>query len=208
MNQFFFIEYQHITNFSLNDLKIYSDSWCEKIADKSRKKESLLARFLLNKLCIKQFQKTIFECGFKKNEFGKPYFEEYPELNVSITHSHGYAWVAVSSSPIGIDFEKVELDKSEDLKIAFDSKDWDFVSDNSKLIYQYFSLKESYAKMIGTGFTTDPAKIELKFLRKNSFYTSIKSAYASYVLTLTALDFDPNDYIKSDFIKLCCFESF
>jgi phosphopantetheinyl transferase len=202
MNQFFFIEYQHITNFSLNDLKIYSDSWCEKIADKSRKKESLLARFLLNKLCIKQFQKTIFECGFKKNEFGKPYFEEYPELNVSITHSHGYAWVAVSSSPIGIDFEKVELDKSEDLKIAFDSKDWDFVSDNSKLIYQYFSLKECYAKILGTGFTLEPSAIKLSQLAENSFVKFFENKGNVFIFTLIISQFKPTNFISSSQLSL------
>jgi phosphopantetheinyl transferase len=202
------IEHEHISNIAFEDLLTYSDAWCEKLTDFNRKKESLLARFLLDRLCKKLGLGSIQECGFKKNENGKPYFSNKLDVHVSITHSDGFVWVTLANSPIGIDFEKVHIETKNELEIAFSKPDWKIVSNDVDIVFIYFSLKESYAKMIGTGFTTDPAKIELKFLRKNSFYTSIKSAYASYVLTLTALDFDPNDYIKSDFIKLCCFESF
>lgn len=202
MEPYLYIEHNHISQFELNELQTYSDTWCQKINDLSRKKESLLARLLLDKLCKKIGFGSIQKCGFNKNEKGKPFFSNEPEVHLSITHSDGYVWVAVSNSPIGIDFEKVSIESRNELEIAFSDADWKFVSNDFQKIFQYFSLKESYSKMIGTGFTIDPTKIELSLLRKNGFYTSLKSASHLYVLTLTALNFDPNDYIESNFILL------
>jgi len=208
MDPYLNIEYEHILNFEFEVLLPYSDDWCEKLADASRKKESLLARLLLDKLCKKLGLGSIRECGLKKTENGKPYFSNKSEVHISITHSDGYVWVALANSPIGIDFEKVHIEIKNELEIAFSKSDWEIVSNDVNAIFKYFSLKESYSKMIGTGFTTEPAKIELKFLQKNGFDTSIKTADATYVLTLTALDFDPSGYIEANFNQLCCFESF
>jgi phosphopantetheinyl transferase len=202
MEPYLYIDHNHISQFELNELQTYSDTWCQKIMDLSRKKESLLARLLLDKLCKKLGFGSIDKCGFNKNEKGKPFFSNEPEVHLSITHSDGYVWVAVSNSPIGIDFEKVSIESKNELEIAFSDNDWKFVSNDFQKIFQYFSLKESYSKMTGTGFTIDPTKIELTLLRKNGFYTSLKSASHSYVLTLTALNFDPNDYMESNFILL------
>ena len=207
MEPYLYIDHNHTSQFELDELLNFSDVWCQKINDLSRKKESLLARLLLDKLCKKMGLRSIQECGFNKNEKGKPYFSNEPEVHLSITHSDGYVWVAVSNSAIGIDFEKVNIEAKNELEIAFNKSDWEFVSNNVKTIFQYFSLKESYSKMMGTGFTMEPAKIEISLLHKNGFYTFLKSANDSYVLTLTALNFDPKDYIESQFILSSLYEN-
>ena len=190
------IDHNHISQFDLNELQTYSDRWCQKINDLSRKKESLLARLLLDKLCKKLGFGSIQKCGFNKNEKGKPFFSNEPEVHLSITHSDGYVWVAVSNSPIGIDFEKVSKEFKNELEIAFSDTDWKFVSNDFQKIFQYFSLKESYSKMIGTGFTMEPKKIQLSLLDKNCYYSILKSIYYTYVLTITAADLDPKIYLN------------
>jgi phosphopantetheinyl transferase len=195
MEPYLYLEHHHTSQFELDELLCFSDAWCQKIIDLPRKKESLLSRLLLDKLCKSLGYRSIKECGFKKNEKGKPYFANEPEVHLSITHSSGYVWVAVSSSPIGIDFEKVNIEYKNELEIAFSKSDWEFVSRDVQKIYQYFSLKESYSKMTGTGFTMEPAKINLKLLKKNCFYTFFEKNEIMYVFTAIALHLEPNKFL-------------
>ena len=195
MEPYLYLEHHHTSQFELDELLCFSDAWCQKIIDLPRKKESLLSRLLLDKLCKSLGYRSIKECGFKKNEKGKPYFANEPEVHLSITHSSGYVWVAVSSSPIGIDFEKINIEYKNELEIAFSKSDWEFVSSDVQKIYQYFSLKESYSKMTGTGFTMEPAKINLKLLKKNCFYTFFEKNEIMYVFTAIALHLEPNKFL-------------
>ena len=195
MEPYLYLEHHHTSQFELDELLCFSDAWCQKIIDLPRKKESLLSRLLLDKLCKSLGYRSIKECGFKKNEKGKPYFANEPEVHLSITHSSGYVWVAVSSSPIGIDFEKINIEYKNELEIAFSKSDWEFVSSDVQKIYQYFSLKESYSKMTGTGFTMEPAKINLKLLKKNCFYTFFEKNKIMYVFTAIALHLEPNKFL-------------
>jgi phosphopantetheinyl transferase len=196
MEPYLFIEHHHTSQFEIEELLSFSDAWCQKIIDLNRKKESLLARLLLDKLCKKIGLHSIHECELKKTDLGKPYFSNAPDVYLSITHSDGYVWVAVSNSPIGIDFEKINNEAKEDLKIAFDLADWNVVAHDVNLVFKYFSLKESYSKMIGKGFTMEPEKIQISFFDKNCGYSMLKSALDSYVVTLTAAQLDPKMYLK------------
>ena len=105
MNNLLHIEFDHISSYEVSTLLKFSDDWCNSIIDTKRKMESLLARLLLDRICKKIINKNLAQCTFKKNEFGKPFFEDYPDLYISITHSNGYVCTAVSDSAIGIDFE-------------------------------------------------------------------------------------------------------
>lgn len=197
MEFYLHIEHSHTSHFELDALLTYEDKWSQKIIDLSRKKESLLSRLLLDKLCKKHGFGSIQACGFQKTTIGKPFFLNKPDIYFSITHCDGYVWVAVSNSPIGIDFEKINKEAKNDLEVAFTQADWEIVSNDLYKSFQYFSLKEAYSKMIGTGFTTDPSMITLSFLQENSFHTPLKSLNDTYILTLTAQLFDPNEYLKS-----------
>ena len=53
MEPYLYIDHNHTSQFELDELLNFSDVWCQKINDLSRKKESLLARLLLDKLCKK-----------------------------------------------------------------------------------------------------------------------------------------------------------
>lgn len=199
MDYFILIEHDHISKFEIEDLIAFTDSWCEKLSDITRKKESLLARCLMNKLCKKLELGSIQECGFKKDSKGRPYFSNHPNLFVSITHSHGYVFVVASNSPVGIDFEKIDSDSSEDLKIAFNEYDWKRVSDDLNSIFKYFSLKESYSKMSGTGFTTEPSEIQLVDIEKNSYHSFFEINNHRYIFTLITLHIEPEKFLNLQF---------
>jgi phosphopantetheinyl transferase len=192
MNNLLHIEFDHISSYEVSTLLKFSDDWCNSIIDTKRKMESLLARLLLDRICKKIINKNLAQCTFKKNEFGKPFFEDYPDLYISITHSNGYVCTAVSDSAIGIDFEKIDTEFSEDLRIAFDEDDWQKVSKDPFLIYKYFSLKESYSKMMGVGFTQEPSTIKISELKNNIFVRFfLKNKRNIYLFTMIAKNFEP-----------------
>ena len=92
-------------------------------------------------------------------EYGKPYLSEGPFFNLS--HAGDYVCLAVSeSSPVGID---IELHRSEDFlslgKTAFHADEIDFLEKEptAERFFTIWTLKESYAKMFGTGFSVEPS---------------------------------------------------
>lgn len=204
MSQLLHLEFDHISRFGIADLLNFSDAWCESIVDEHRRMESQLARLLLDRSCQKILQKKLTACTFKKNEFGKPYLENHPDLYLSITHSHGYVCTAISDSAIGIDFEKIDPEFSDDLRIAFDEHDWREVSKDTFLIYKCFSLKESYSKMTGSGFTQEPSSIKISELQHKNFVNIFENNCSSFIFTLIAQNLDssilPN--LKIDFPEL------
>jgi phosphopantetheinyl transferase len=198
MSQLLHLEFDHISRFGIAELLNFSDAWCESIVDERRRMESQLARLLLDRSCQKILQKKLTACTFKKNEFGKPYLENHPDLYLSITHSHGYVCTAISDSAIGIDFEKIDPAFSDDLSIAFDEHDWREVSKDTILIYKYFSLKESYSKMTGSGFTQEPSSIKISELQHKTFVNIFENNSSSFIFTLIAKDFEPSQLLKFD----------
>jgi phosphopantetheinyl transferase len=196
MSDFLHLEYGHILDYEPAELIKFSDDWCNSIVDSKRQKESQLARLLLNKICQKIIQKSITEALFKKDISGRPYFEKYPDLYISITHSHGHVWTAIASSPIGIDFEKIDSSFKNDLKIAFDDSDWKLLVGDTEQIYKYFSLKESYSKMTGTGFTLEPSEIKISSLQHKTFINIFENKSSSFIFTLIAQNFEPSIYLN------------
>jgi phosphopantetheinyl transferase len=93
-------------------------------------------------------------------EQGKPFLPEGPFFNLS--HSGEVVCIGVSaSSPIGIDIEEWQNDDLEALaKTAFHQAEQAFFFENPivRRFYDIWTLKESYIKMIGTGFSLDPAE--------------------------------------------------
>jgi len=113
-------------------------------------------------------------------QYGKPYLPEGPFFNLS--HSGDYVCLAVSeSSTVGID---IEQHRSEDFlslgKTAFHADEIDFLEKEptAERFFTIWTLKESYAKMVGTGFSVEPSsfcilpdKMRLPFEREVFFKT-------------------------------------
>lgn len=90
------------------------------------------------------------------SEHGKPYAEG-GELFFSLSHSGGYAAVALSDSEIGIDIEVPKQRSDERLvrlaKQFFSDEEYGRVIENpQKNFYRIWTAKESRAKFSGEGF--------------------------------------------------------
>ena len=97
------------------------------------------------------------EIRFTEN--GMPFLPEGPY--VSLSHSGNFACLAVSASaPLGID---IEQQRDKDLarlgKTAFHPLEYDFFMQEPDAVrfYDLWTLKESYVKMIGSGFSIEPS---------------------------------------------------
>ncbi len=94
---------------------------------------------------------------YKEGKYGKPYFENKPDIHFNISHSDIYVLLAVSESEVGCDIEKTD---GIDLKIAkrfFSTEEYSAISslhntdEQKRLFYRYWTLKESFIKATGYG---------------------------------------------------------
>jgi hypothetical protein len=53
--------------------------------------------------------------------------------------------------------------------------------------------------MIGTGFTAEPAEIQIKDLKKNSYYSFFEINGFRYVFTIIALHIEPKKFLNLQF---------
>ena len=78
------------------------------ISAKREGTNSLVAAFL-----VRYALKNVFGISFKKieilrNEKGKPYLKNFPDIHISISHSENSVVCAVSDKPAGIDIQKIK----------------------------------------------------------------------------------------------------
>jgi len=198
----------------VKDILKFEDSYTSKFTNFNRKKESLLARLLLDNLCLKHTSKNLFNLGFSKGNLGNPFFAKKENLFCSITHSYGWVVVAISSSPIGIDFEKIDLLNSKDLKIAFSTTEWNIYKDSPMDIFRFFSLKESYSKFLGKGFNIEPNKVEVgadvntfhKFFKTNKLDQFILTVVSQQKLSINfkeIIDLNVDKYLNQLSVNKC-----
>ena len=112
-------------------------------------------------------------------KFGKPYLLD-SKLNFNISHSDSFLVCVISTQNIGIDIEKKRVvNNVESIASRFILKDEYAAikqcSANSKidLFFKFWTLKESFAKMLGTGI--------FKEIKSISFAGHIKTKFCLYV---------------------------
>lgn len=112
-------------------------------------------------------------------EFGKPYLLNN-KLNFNISHSDSFLVCVISTQSIGVDIEKKRVvNNVESITSRFFLKDEYAAikqcSANSKidLFFKFWTLKESFAKMLGTGI--------FKEIKSISFAGHIKTKFCLHV---------------------------
>jgi 4'-phosphopantetheinyl transferase len=129
------------------------------------------------------------------NENGKPLLPGGPWF--SLSHSGNFACLALSpTSSVGID---IEIQREEDFealgKTGFHPAELDFFSKKPgiELFFDIWTAKESYAKMIGTGFSMEPSRFcilpgyAFLFTGEKPYFRSF-SLISGYSLTICAAE--------------------
>ncbi len=106
-------------------------------------------------------------------EGGKPFLKDHPEISFNISHSGEIAVCAFSDRDIGVDIEKIVPVRESLVNRVLHEKEKrvlqgltaDRIDNNSDitardlLFFRYWTLKEGYLKMTGTGLRTEPREL-------------------------------------------------
>ncbi len=94
---------------------------------------------------------------FEKNEHGKPYLKDYPEVHFNISHCKNGIAVAVSDKPVGIDIESFRKVSDSLLHYTMNEEECRIIlesPDPEQTFCAYWTKKEAVFKLRGTGITT------------------------------------------------------
>ena len=90
-----------------------------------------------------------------KNEFGKPYHKNYPDIHYNISHTKGVIVCVVSNKPIGVDIERIKKVNHRIVKRFFTVNEQNYIFSNKEKqderFIEIWTKKESYVKWIGKG---------------------------------------------------------
>lgn len=112
------------------------------------------------------------EYTIKKDENGKPKFQDIEGFHFNISHSGDWVICAFSNYEIGIDIEKIDEVNLSIAKKYFNIDEYNVLlninnsADKKSFFYTLWTLKESYLKNLGIGIMGISPK--LKFIMENS----------------------------------------
>lgn len=98
--------------------------------------------------------------AYVRNRYGKPYLADLPGLYVNWSHSGACVICALSDREVGIDLQETRREPKEALiHRVLRPEEQSFYdrapeADRHRLFYEYWTVKESYLKALGTGFCT------------------------------------------------------
>ncbi len=98
--------------------------------------------------------------SYTKNEYGKPYLSGRPDIYVNWSHSGEYVFLGISDREIGVDLQYNKKKPKESLVERVlgpkELKYYQGIPEERKkdCFYEFWTLKESFLKALGTGFAT------------------------------------------------------
>ncbi|MGB8452321.1 MAG: 4'-phosphopantetheinyl transferase superfamily protein [Anaerocolumna sp.] len=122
---------------------------------------SLVAEILLKVVIIEKLKIDNKKIEITVDKYGKPFLKGNLSFSFNISHSGEWVVCATDEYDVGIDVEEVRLIQTEDIiQNYFSREECRYFQDKGDiekldLFYKLWTLKESYIKAIGTGFSTD-----------------------------------------------------
>lgn len=105
-----------------------------------------------------------------KGEHGKPYLHGYPHIHFNLTHCKNMVACAFDTKPVGIDCELPRKYLDSVIKKTFSNQEKCFFEkaansneEKQNWFFRFWTLKEAYVKMTGTGITVPLDHISFSF---------------------------------------------
>lgn len=142
---------------------------------------SLLGKILLMEGLADMGYKDMTIDRIKMNEYGRPYFQEKIDFNIS--HSANAVVCAITDKgKIGIDIEKKSVIELDDFKKFLRPEEWILLKSSPEplsLFYELWTRKEAVIKAIGKGLSIPLQDVILHdnsatYRKENLFLTSIQ----------------------------------
>ncbi len=128
------------------------------------------------------------------NAYGKPFLVGYPGFHFNLSHSGQWVVCAVGGRPVGIDVERMGEADYQTAAYFFSAVEQEDLSakpvaDQRSYFYHLWTLKESFLKCTGTGFSISPVSFTIKIEDKGiRLRTPSGEIDAKYCLRLFDLD--------------------
>lgn len=98
----------------------------------------------------------VSETVILRNQWGKPFLRDFPDIEFNISHCNGLVGCVVSDVPVGIDVERIRPYSRYAARYVCSKAELDDImqaQDPDRRFFYYWTLKESCAKAMGTGIT-------------------------------------------------------
>ena len=94
--------------------------------------------------------------ALREGAYGKPYFPDAPQAQFSLSHSGGYAALAMSSLPVGVDIQEIRPERVPvAMRFLTDYEQAQLAAlppaEQVQVFFRLWTVKESYGKMTGRG---------------------------------------------------------
>jgi len=171
--------------------------------NKNYAKASLCGEMLAKKGISEMLNIPVYDIDIMKNEKGKPFAYKngliIQGVYFSISHSGNYALCALSDRLIGADIEKLKPVKKYVSEKFCTEKEAVYLdgaqneAEYTKRFFALWTLKESYLKALGTGFSGGLKSVEFDISHS---FDSVKSSNSQY-------DFSINGTVNGYTISIC-----
>ena len=144
--------------------KTYSFKPEEPISDSEKLIAKQARDYVLEQSFLSQTGRSFADFEVKYNKYGKPDIGN--GLHFNISHTRGFVCCAISDKPVGVDAEYVRPVNIDIINkvCSIAEKQAVLSSDNAvNEFFRYWTLKESYIKMIGMGLSFPMNKISFSF---------------------------------------------
>ena len=133
-----------------------------------RREEALRYKHLFGQFaCLKSYvmlRELLEEQGlthpflFERNEHGKPFLKDHPEIHFNLSHCKNGIAVAVSDQPVGIDIESYRKVSDSLIRYTMNEEERHLIEtsdDPVRTFTEFWTKKEAVFKLRGTGITHD-----------------------------------------------------
>lgn len=155
------------------------------------------AEALLNRSLELEGMPVPLPAVYARNPHGKPFLTAVPDLYVNWTHSGTYVLCALADHEVGIDIQCAKQEPKDSLvNRVLQPEEMLFYNRTdrerkTRLFYEYWTLKESYLKALGTGFHTS---LNTFFIQMEGMYPEIVQRDGKSAYTVRILDFAEEEY--------------
>lgn len=157
---------------------------------------SLISELLVRRKIIESLGIKNDEIQFYYNELDKPFLRGYQDFHFNISHTSNWAGCAFHNLPIGFDLEEIRpipMDTSKEFMSDEELYELSILPQDEKYQYLYsiWTLKESYLKYLGSGFTHNITE-NVSFINNGNYYSLKDNRNTENNLKFKTLTFERN----------------
>lgn len=200
---------------NVEGLDFSEERWSPYLSERRKKEASerkqekdrrlfLGAELLLNRSLELLWPDMALPAEYGRNKYGKPYLcPPYENIYVSWSHSGKYVLCAMADREVGVDLQEMRKEPGEKLAShVLRGAELEFYESQEprqkkRLFYQYWVLKESFLKALGTGFQTPLTDF---FVEMGERGAEISQKVNEKKYQCRILDFEDENYAAA----ICC----